>query len=199
MITEPIHLSAAEHSTRKFAIDFPRAFYIAGLLGIMLQVSGCYTVGTRGAPVQQREIISQGEPISRPQRDEESGVVITPYPSGDAANSRRLPAGDDAVIPRAESQQAAPPNTAVIALLDSANQQSRSGKLDGAAAALERALRIDPRNAEIWHRLASVRLQQGQFGLASSLAAKSINLAGNDADLIENNEAIIDQANRAQR
>ncbi|MEO5703211.1 MAG: tetratricopeptide repeat protein [Gammaproteobacteria bacterium] len=197
MTTNSMHTAAAGHHAHKHAVNFPKAFFIMGLLGTVLHVSGCYTVGTPGAPVQQREILSQGEPLSHPQ-DAESDVIVTPYPSG-ATNSRRLPEGDDAVIPRAQTPQAAPPNTAVVALLDSANKQSRSGKLDGAAAALERALRIDPRNAEIWHRLASVRLQQGQFGLASSLAAKSTNLAGNDAELVESNRAIMDQAKRAQR
>jgi tetratricopeptide (TPR) repeat protein len=182
----------------RLTIKFPKTFFMAGLLGIMVQVSGCYTVGSGGAPVQQREVISRGEPIDQSPINENPDVIVTPYPGG-VAGARRLPEGDDAVIPRAEAPQAPPPNTAVLALLDSASQQSRSGKLDGAAASLERALRIDPRNADVWHRLASVRLQQGQFGLASSLAAKSINLAGNDIDLIERNEAIIDQANRSER
>lgn len=197
MISNSIHPVAAQGMC-KLTTEFSKVFYSAALLGVVLQVSGCYTVGG-GAPVQQREVISRGEPINRPQLDENPDVIVTPYPSSGAASPRSLPEDDDAVIPRAQTQAAPPPNTAVLALLDSANQQSRSGKLDGASASLERALRIDPRNADIWYRLASVRLQQGQFGLASSLAAKSISLAGNDIDLIEQNEAIIDQANRGER
>lgn len=187
------------HSRSVRVVNVPRLVFMAGLLGAVLQMSGCYTMGGPGAPVQQREILSGGEPVNQPQTNENPDVVVTPYPSGAAGNPRRLPEGDNAVIPRAQAPQTPPPNTAVLALLDSANQQSRSGKLDGAAAALERALRIDSRNAEIWQRLAAVRLQQGQFGLASSLAAKSISLAGNDIDLIERNETIIEQAKRGQR
>lgn len=97
--------------------------------------------------------------------------------------------------PRPE-QQTPRSNTAVLALLKNANKQSSSGKLDSAAAALERALRIEPRNAEIWHRLASVRLKQGQYGQAASLAAKSNNLAGNNPGLVERNRQIITAANR---
>ncbi len=168
--------------------SYSRLFLMAGLLGIMVPMAGCYTVIPRGTPIQQRDVIIEQQPP----------VTITPYPSTDSRSSNRLPQ-ESATLPRSVPQKAAPPNTAVLALLDNAKQQSRSGKLDAAAAALERALRIDPRNADIWYRLAAVRLQQGQFGQAASLAAKSMNLAGNDVDLIERNEEIIDKAKRHQK
>lgn len=168
--------------------SYSRLLLLAGLLGIMMQLAGCYTVRTSGAPTQQRGVIIEQQPP----------VTVTPYPSTGSRSPARLPE-ESATLPRAAPQKAAPPNTAVLALLDNATQQSRSGKLDAAAAALERALRIAPRNADIWSRLAAVRLQQGQFEQAASLAAKSMNLAGNDIDLIERNEEIIDKAKRRQK
>ena len=70
---------------------------------------------------------------------------------------------------------------AVVAMLDASQQEQAAGRLDRAAANLERALRIEPRNAMIWHRLARVRLEQGRYDLVTGLAAKSNTLAGNDA------------------
>ena len=70
-------------------------------------------------------------------------------------------------------------NPAVVALLDSAYQQSESGQLDIAASKLERAVRIAPRDPKIWHALAKIRFQQNKLALAISLAEKS-NLLSND-------------------
>ena len=63
-----------------------------------------------------------------------------------------------------------------------------------AAALLERALRIEPRNAQLWHRLAQVRLQQGQYHLAESLAQKSSALARDNPELQEKNTRLLKQA-----
>ena len=71
---------------------------------------------------------------------------------------------------------------AVVALLDQAADYRRSGDLDNEAATVERALRIDPKNAGLWSRLAAVRLDQGRPGQAEQLALKSNALArGNEA------------------
>ncbi|MCK4587211.1 MAG: tetratricopeptide repeat protein [Gammaproteobacteria bacterium] len=68
-----------------------------------------------------------------------------------------------------------------------------------AASLLERALRIEPRNAQLWHRLAQVRLQQGQYYLAASLAQKSSALAGDDIQLQEKNTRLQKQARALAR
>ncbi|MEW6353835.1 MAG: tetratricopeptide repeat protein [Pseudomonadota bacterium] len=170
------------------------AVWLAGL-GLALQLSGCSFAQVR-APVQDR---SAAEPPAAAKRapEEESGVVITPYP-GRSVQEQRTP--EQAPPPAADQQSTASPSNsnAVVALLDNAGAQGRSGNLDSAAAALERALRIEPRNAEIWYRLADIRLRQGQYDQAANLAAKSINLAGNNTDLIERNKAIIRQARQHQ-
>ena len=82
-----------------------------------------------------------------------------------------------------------------MALLDSADKYVKGGQLDKAGAALERALRIEPRNAGIWHDLAQIRLHQGQYQQAESLASKSNNLAsGNSTISVEMFRAIVRQA-----
>lgn len=66
----------------------------------------------------------------------------------------------------------------VLALLGGAENDMAAGRFDAAAASLERALRIEPRNAALWHELAKVRLQQGRFAQAAALATKSNALPG---------------------
>jgi tetratricopeptide (TPR) repeat protein len=78
-------------------------------------------------------------------------------------------------------------NPAVIALLDSAYQQSESGHLDIAASKLERAVRISPRDPQIWHALAKIRFQQNKYALAISLAKKSNLLSNNNKKLQRDN------------
>jgi len=73
-----------------------------------------------------------------------------------------------------------PQQPAVVALLDEAERYDALGQRDQAAASLERALRIQPRDATLWHRLARIRFAQGQLQQAQTLAARSNALAGND-------------------
>lgn len=83
---------------------------------------------------------------------------------------------------------------ATTSLLAKADTQEKAKHWEQAAALLERALRIDPRNANLWHRLASVRLQQGQYRLAESLAQKSNALAPDDVELQQKNLRLMDEA-----
>jgi predicted Zn-dependent protease len=75
----------------------------------------------------------------------------------------------------------------VGSLLKESHKLQSEGDIAGAVASIERALRIEPRNAYLWNRLAHLRLDQGQGKRAAELAAKSTSLAGADAKLkIEN-------------
>ncbi len=102
-------------------------------------------------------------------------------------------------------EQAPPPylgpreSVAVAGLMDSARADAAAGKLPSAAASLERALRIEPKNPRLWHELARVRLQQGDLAQAQSLAARSNSYAGSDTALRAENQRLIEQARSAQR
>jgi cytochrome c-type biogenesis protein CcmH/NrfG len=87
---------------------------------------------------------------------------------------------------------------AVHTLLAKADNLQAQQQWERAAALLERALRIEPRNAQLWHRLARVRLNQGRYGMAQSLAQKSNALAGDDAELQAQNALIIELAQRGR-
>ncbi|MDZ7621191.1 MAG: tetratricopeptide repeat protein [Candidatus Competibacteraceae bacterium] len=88
-------------------------------------------------------------------------------------------------------------NQAVAALLDSADRHVKNNQLSEAGAALERALRIEPRNSGIWHDLAQIRLHQGEYQQAESLASKSNNLAGGNRTLQARNWRLIAVARKA--
>ena len=84
-------------------------------------------------------------------------------------------------------------------LMDSARADAAAGRLTNAAASLERALRIEPRNPRLWQELARVRLQQGDLVQAESLAQRSNTWAGNDSALRAENARIIEQARAGYR
>lgn len=88
--------------------------------------------------------------------------------------------------------------TAIASLMDSARADTASGRLTNAAATLERALRIEPRNPRLWQELARVRLQQTQFTQAENIAARSNSFAGSDNALRAENWRLIAQAREAR-
>lgn len=85
-------------------------------------------------------------------------------------------------------------NTAVLALVDGAHAEVETGQLVRAAANLERALRIEPKNPRLWQELARVRLAQGDYAQAESLAARSNSWAGSDNRLRASNWRLIAEA-----
>jgi hypothetical protein len=164
------------------------------LIGLV-SLSGCSLVPTTrsaGAPIEDRTTGETAKPtLSEDQQPPaaESDVQVRPLGSPQAV---RPPSGGGG---SAAAESSTPSSgSAVVALLDNAGQQTRSGNLDAAAAALERALRLEPRNPEVWSRLAGIRLQQSQFDQAINLASKSNTLAGNNPTLVARNNRIIAQA-----
>ena len=85
-------------------------------------------------------------------------------------------------------------NPAVAALLDDAHRQAAANRTADAAAALERALRIEPRNPVLWQELARVRLNEGDYAQAESLAARSNAWSGKDRRLRAVNWRLIAEA-----
>jgi predicted Zn-dependent protease len=89
-------------------------------------------------------------------------------------------------------------NLAIAGLLDGARTDAAAGRLANAAASLERALRIEPRNPRLWQELARVRLKQGDYAQAENTAARSNSWAGGDNGLRAENWRLIAQAREAR-
>jgi len=87
-------------------------------------------------------------------------------------------------------------NSAITDLRDKARIKADQGQLNQAAALLERALRIQPRDAWVWNQLADIRLRQQRYPQAESLARKSNSMAGQQYDLLARNWHLISTARR---
>ncbi len=121
-----------------------------------------------------------------------SGMLLpdsdaTPPAADDPLHRRTLPAG-----------QSAGSSAVVLALLSDAEKDREVGKSEHAAAAIERALSIEPKNPVLWSRLAAVRLQQQDWQQAYILANKSNSLARDEPALQLENWRIIQQAKYRQ-
>lgn len=161
---------------------------------IVVWLTGCASVSPPGTPTSQPT-----EP-GRPQEQATAGSAPpSAVPSAvaqpsDTATPLPAEAGSETVVP-------APPvssNRAVVALLERARQEAGSGRRESAGASLERALRIEPRNAWLWHELARLRLTQGQYAQAVSLSRKSNSLAVRERTLQALNWHLIADARIAQ-
>ncbi len=116
--------------------------------------------------------------------------------AGCASVREPAPVSDSA--PATPAPPARTENVAVAGLMDRARADLASGRLANAAASLERALRIEPRNPRLWHELARVRMSQGDYAQAENLAARSNTWVGNDSELRAANVRLITQARTAQ-
>ena len=95
---------------------------------------------------------------------------------------------------RAPSQS----NSASTTLIETASRQYENGQLDQAAATLERALHIQPNNPATLHYLGVLRLQQGQYQQAETLAARSNMRVGPNVELRNRNFQLIQAAQQAK-
>jgi Tfp pilus assembly protein PilF len=87
---------------------------------------------------------------------------------------------------------------AVHSLVEVARSDAAAGRFANAAASMERAIRLDPRNAHLWQELARVRLKQGEYFQAEHVALRSNALTRADWPLRTENWNIIAQARDAR-
>ncbi|WP_246194666.1 hypothetical protein [Allochromatium palmeri] len=126
--------------------------------------------------------------------DPRSALPATEAPRPEPPAAPAAPAPAPALPPSNLSAPNLPP--AAASLAGQAEQQRQAGDHAGAAASLERSLRIAPREAYLWNRLARVRLEQGQAVQAGNLASRANDLAGDKDDLKRDNWRIIAESKR---
>ena len=80
---------------------------------------------------------------------------------------------------------------AVSSLEDRAERELSTGQVDRAFATAERAIRIDPKNGELWNLLARIQMERSNFIQAEQLARKSNLLSRGDRALQARNWRII--------
>lgn len=84
-------------------------------------------------------------------------------------------------------------------LLAQAETLQQSGNLDSAIAQTERAVRIEPRNAYAWHRLAALHLTSGDLNKAEQFALRSSQYAAGNRELIDANQKLLDEVKRLRK
>lgn len=116
----------------------------------------------------------------------------TPDDTTDATDASAVDQGATADT----SSEPVPPsvNPAVIALLDTAESDIATGRLQSAIASVERALRIEPKNPLLWQKLAKLKMEKGDYRQAENFAARSNSWAGANKALQAQNWRIISEA-----
>lgn len=160
--------------------------------GIVI-LGGCAAQGVAVAPVEDRR--SPGGQIngdnnqtirSTPNVAEAPEVkpyVVTPIPA---------PINTPPARPSAPKKK----NSAVKSLVSIADTKIKGGQYHVAANYLERALRHDLKNADLWSRLAEVNLLQRDYVQAESKALKSNALSDGNKALMVKNWRLISQSRR---
>lgn len=166
------------------------------LLMVGIFLAGCAGRSAFPPPQTPRKPPEQQSPMGK----------VTPLPGAQQPQVVRptRPNRPQRPLPPSKPKQIS--SSAVMALLGRADTEVRSGQLSRAAAILQRALNIEPRNPFIYQRLAAVRLAQQQYGQAETLAYKSNSLAVNNPFIQADNWVLIaesrrmrgDQAGRSQ-
>ncbi len=86
-------------------------------------------------------------------------------------------------------------NPAVKQLLSAAAEDEAAGRYDDAAVALERALRIHPRDPEILQRMAEIQLQKNDYAQALNFASRSYDAGPRVGEICGRNWHTISMAN----
>lgn len=99
--------------------------------------------------------------------------------------------GTNLPLPPVEDRTSNSNATVINSLLRQADQAANEYRWEDAVVLLERGLRIEPRNAILWQRLAQVRYVQSDYHQAIQLAAKSNSFAAGDRQTKQRNQQIM--------
>jgi tetratricopeptide (TPR) repeat protein len=142
------------------------------IVSLLLATAGCSTA--------QPLIVTAPQPAPAPPAPApETEASRTPLPPREAGMPAPMPESSRMPPPASAEPppQAAP---ASVALLEQSRSQRAAGSLGAAATSIERALRIDPNNAELWLELGEIKLEDDDPLQAEQMARKALTLAGGD-------------------
>lgn len=171
-----------------------------------LVVAACGSAMTPGGERNTGAAESSGTAVATAgsEADGAGDWTATVRPLGSTGSTFRAIPGDEPapappdLMTAQASARSSTTNPAVVSLLDTAGTQFRAGEYARAAATLERAIAIEPRNAWLWHHLAGTRLAEGRLEQAAELAAKSNTLGTADNGLQVGNWRLIAEVRRRQ-
>ncbi len=140
----------------------------------------------KSAPVYSSQQEKESEMYPKTDSHQEQEVETFPYQKHSEGEDKQFFTPEKPLAP------------AIVALLSQADKNYKAGEYGLAVATIERALRIEPRNATLVYKLASVRLRQSKPRLAEDLAKKASLLAGNNTMIKQRSWLLIAEARRLQ-
>lgn len=146
----------------------------------LIFLTGCIGPNPYITPVESRTV----EPVAPPPSgtvvpvQPGTGVSVAPVFETPSFRPAQPAPAPQTVTPQTEL----PPlnqssSTAVVALLGEARQAADRGDLSGAESQVERALRISPRDPQVYLQLASLKRQQGEYLQAEQVALRGVAVA----------------------
>lgn len=154
----------------------------------MLVLAGCSVTGVNNVTIEDRTI--QGNANSpRAVIEQNSQVEVSAFnvrPSFKASNNST--AVNTPINTRVSQQKKAQEvvskaqKPATIALLNTANYQTNNGRLQAAQSSLERALRISPKDPEVYRSLGEVHRRLGEYVQAEQMLLKGIAVAAGQSN-----------------
>ncbi|MEZ5598291.1 MAG: tetratricopeptide repeat protein [Pseudomonadales bacterium] len=122
---------------------------------------------------------STAPPVQRP-----APTDGLPFPPAPAAQTEGVTPADAPVAPSppADAKPRSPTSDATDVLLVASENAAQSGDTRSAISYLERAIRLDGRNAALWARLSGAYLRDGRPALARQYANRSLAMAGSRLD-----------------
>ena len=160
--------------------------------------------GPRGQerPVAARPPVSFMSPVEKrpvmiePPREEHP--VVTGPPPVERPTATVPPAGEppeDALAGSAVDYR--PVTGKASSIYHQAEEELEAGNYPSAEMLLERALRIEPRNAHYWYILGLAKFRQKQYSQAVQFCLKAESLAGSQPGLMARNQVLLTQAKKA--
>lgn len=158
-------------------VEFNKKFLGSVILFATLLLSAC--AGSWPDPYAKSDPELDDATKIDPEMTEENVFETMPLPSSDDALGTpppRVPAPQPVI-------KAEPELAAVVSLRGQAVDSMTAGEFELAAATLERALRIQPRNPVLWLDLAAVRFSQNELVQCESTAKRALTYAGTKRDI----------------
>ena len=155
---------------------------IAPALLLIATLSGCVPpeFGTR--PPEAKKPVPAAQPAPTP------APVPVPEPTPEPPATPAPPSAPVRIIP--------PVSPASQALLTESRSHQAAGRYAQAAASIERAIRIEPRQPLLWLELGNLRLKEGDYLQAESLGRKALSLSAGDAAISARAQQLITAAKK---
>lgn len=161
--------------------DIYRISRITGAAIALLILAGCSASGVNTVAIEDKSISGNkaNKPTTVIEQSSEVEVTALNIKPNFKASTNQSTVIDTEVTSQAKAPEVAETaqKPATVALLNTANYQTNSGRLRAAQSSLERALRISPKDPEVYVSLGEVHRQLGEFVQAEQVTLKGIAVA----------------------